>query len=172
MTKRQIRQPIPEVKKEGEFQEEILEVNRISRTVKGGRRLRFRVLVALGDRQGRIGLGLAKANEVAVAIQKANRGARKHLLTLKLTPEKSLPNALTARYGGAQILLRPGKKGSQTIKAGSVVRTILHLAGIRGVSVKILGTANKVNNARALFQALAEYRVKEEVKNNETAPAN
>ncbi|TSC97367.1 MAG: small subunit ribosomal protein S5 [Candidatus Berkelbacteria bacterium Licking1014_2] len=151
-------------KESTELKEEILEINRISRTVKGGRRLRFRVLLAMGDFNGRIGIGMAKGREVSEAIKKATVKARRHLITVSLTPEKSLAQPISINSGSAQIILRPIKGGSDSIKAGSVIRTILHLAGIKAVSAKILGSNNKVNNARVLIEALAKLK-SEESKN-------
>lgn len=134
-----------------EFERKVLQVDRISRTVRGGKRMRFRALVIVGNRAGKVGMGLGKAAEVAEAVEKGNRLARKNIIDVPIT-RGSIPHRIEHRLGSAHILLKPAPEGSSII-AGGTIRTIAELAGIRNISGKILGTANKINNSKAMFEA-------------------
>lgn len=143
------------------FEEKIVSVDRISRTVSGGRRMRFRVLVVVGDRNGRVGVGMAKSNEVASASAKASRKARKNMITVPIHND-TIPHDLDFHYGSAHIIMKPAPAGSSVI-AGGPVRAVVELAGIRNVTSKILGgTSNKLNNVMATFEALRSLRKIEE----------
>jgi len=145
-----------------EFDQKTIDVRRVTRVVKGGRRFSFSVLVAAGDHKGRIGLGLGKSGNIAEAIEKAMRQAKKHLLNLPLTAERSIPHEVEAKFGSSRVILRPAPK--RGIVAGSAVRAILTLAGLRAVSGKILSPSkNKINNARATMAALALLRARSAV---------
>lgn len=139
------------------FEERVVSVDRISRTVSGGRRMRFRVLVVVGDRNGQVGVGLAKSNEVAAATAKATRQAKKHLITVPIIND-TIPHEIIYHYGSAQVMLKPSKAGTSVI-AGGPVRAVVELAGIKNITSKILGgTSNKVNNVMATFEALRALR--------------
>ena len=142
-------------KKTSEFEERVVEISRVSRVVKGGRRIRFRVLVVIGNQKGRIGFGIAKANEIAVAIKKAVNHAQKHLIDVPIIAD-TIPYQVTEEYGSAEVLLKPASAGT-SIVAGGVVRVVAELAGIKNLVSKIIGTANKVNNVRAIFAALSSF---------------
>lgn len=139
------------------FEEKVVSVDRISRTVAGGRRIRFRVLVVVGDKNGRVGVGIAKSNEVASAAAKASKKAKKSLITVPITND-TIPHETTYRFGSAVVMLKPAPAGTSVI-AGGPVRAVVELAGIRNVTSKILGgTSNKLNNVMATIEALRSLR--------------
>lgn len=139
------------------FEERVVSVDRISRTVAGGRRIRFRVLVVLGNRNGQVGVGIAKSNEVAGATVKAVRKARKQLITVPIVRE-TIPHEIHSHYGSAHVMLKPAPAGTSVI-AGGPVRAVVELAGIKNVTSKILGgTSNKVNNVMATYEALKQLK--------------
>jgi small subunit ribosomal protein S5 len=137
---------------ESDYEEKNLEVARVTRVTKGGKRMRFRVLSVIGNRKGRVGYGLAKGIDVAGASGKATTQARKALLTIPLVNE-TIPHAVEAKFAAAIVLLKPAPKGTG-IKAGGAVRNVLELAGVPNVTSKILGSKNKINNVKATFKAL------------------
>ena len=134
-----------------EFEKRVLEVDRISRTVKGGKRIRFRALVIIGNHNGKVGIGIGKATEVVNAVDKASRIARKNLINVPIV-NGTISHKIEVRLGSAHIILKPGKPGT-SIVAGGTIRTICSLAGIKDVMGKILGTANKINNSKATIEA-------------------
>lgn len=142
----------PEFKEKPEFEEHVLQVDRVARTVKGGKRVRFRALVIIGNKNGKIGMGVAKAAEVAEAVDKAKTIAKKHLLEIPLVNE-TIPYPIEIHQGAAHLILKPAKPGTSVI-AGGTIRVICNLAGIKNLVAKILGTANKINNAQTTFKAL------------------
>lgn len=136
-----------------EFDQKLLDVARVVRVVAGGRRFSFRATMAIGDRKGKVGVGVAKGQDVSIAIQKAVNKAKKAMITTK-TKDSTIPFEVSAKYGAAKIFLKPAAKGKGLV-AGSVVRIICDLAGIENITGKILGrTTNKINNARATLKAL------------------
>jgi len=138
-----------------EFEQKILSIRRVTRVVAGGRRFSFSVALAAGDKKGRVGLGLGKAGDTSLAIGKALRNAKKNMLRLKLTKTMSLPYEISAKYSSASVVLIPNK--GRGLVAGSVIRDIVKLAGIKDITGKILsGTKNKLNNAKATMLALEE----------------
>ncbi|HEY4524523.1 MAG TPA: 30S ribosomal protein S5 [Candidatus Paceibacterota bacterium] len=140
-----------------EFDHKMITVRRVTRVVKGGRRFSFSVLVAVGDHRGRVGLGLGKAGNIAEAVEKGQRQAKKHLLILPLTDQHSIPHEVEAKFGSSRVVIRPAPQ--RGIVAGSAVRTILTLAGLQAVGAKIVSPSkNKINNARAALKALAQLR--------------
>ena len=142
-----------------EFDQKILNIRRVTRVVAGGRRFSFSVALVAGDRKGNIGLGLGKAGDTALAINKAIRSAKKNMVKLKLTQDMSLPYEVKAKFGSAKVVLMPNK--GRGLVAGSVIRDIIKLAGLRDITGKILGgTKNKLNNAKAVMEALAPFSVK------------
>ena len=142
-----------------EFDQKILDIRRVTRVVAGGRRFSFSVALVAGDRKGSVGLGLCKAGDTSLAINKALRNAKKNMIKLELTKDMSLPYELNAKYASGRVILMPNK--GRGLVAGSVVRDIVKLAGIKDVTGKILsGTKNKLNNAKAVIEALRPISVK------------
>lgn len=136
-----------------EFDQKILSIRRVTRVVAGGRRFSFSVALVAGDKKGSIGLGLGKAGDTSLAINKALRSAKKNMIKLNLTKEMSIPHEVKAKFGSAKVTLMPNK--GRGIVAGSVVRDIIKLSGARDITGKILaGTKNKLNNAKAVIKAL------------------
>lgn len=142
-----------------EFDQKILNIRRVTRVVAGGRRFSFSVAMIAGDKKGSIGLGLGKAGDTSLAIGKALRNAKKNMVKLKLTKNMSLPYEMKAKFGSAKVVLMPNK--GRGLVAGSVIRDIVRLAGIKDVTGKILGgTKNKLNNAKAVMTAFAPISMK------------
>lgn len=146
------RMPFPE-KKTDEFQEKTLDIRRVTRVVAGGKRMRFRVTMVVGDGKGRVGVGIAKGLDVAGAIEKAKTAARKHIFTVPLKG-RTIPHEVEAKFSAARIRLKPAVEG-HGLRAGGAARTVLSLAGIRDIVAKTLGrTPNKLTNALATMEAL------------------
>ncbi len=140
-----------------EFESKLLDLARVTRVRAGGRRFRFRALVVVGNKMGKVGVGIAKGLDASQSIEKATRLAKKNLITISIV-EGTIPHEVLAKFGAAKILIRPQKKG-RGLKAGGTVRIICNLAGIKNVSSKILGrTGNKLNNARATLEALKKLK--------------
>lgn len=137
-----------------EYEQKTINIRRVTRVVKGGRRFSFSVLLAIGNRKGKVGLGVGKAADISLAIEKAFREAKKRLLTITLNKESSIPHEVEAKFASSRVIIRPAP--GRGIVAGSAMRIILDLAGIRAVSAKILSPSkSKLNNARATMQALS-----------------
>jgi small subunit ribosomal protein S5 len=132
----------------------VVQIDRVSRVVKGGRRFRFRATMVIGDRKGRVGLGIAKGQDVQSAIQKATADAKKHMITVPILDE-TIPFELTTDFAGAKVLLKPASAGTGII-AGGAVRPIIELAGITNILSKSLGSDNRINNAKATMKNLVE----------------
>lgn len=152
---------VKEKTKEGksEFEEKVIQVDRVSRTVKGGKRIRFRALVVIGNHQGKVGMGLGKAQEVLLAIQKAATRAKKQLIEVPIIND-TIPHEVKFSFGSAQLFLKPAGSGTSII-AGGAVRTVIELAGIKNILSKILGSPNKINNVKATILALQSLKKKE-----------
>jgi len=144
-------------KKQEEFESKLLDLARVTRVTAGGRRLRFRAAMVIGDKKGRVGFGVAKGKDVAQAVEKATRVAKKNLITVP-TVEETIPYPVEAKFGAARIMLKPQRKGRGLV-AGGTIRVICTLAGIKNISSKIIGrTSNKINNAKATIKALKELK--------------
>lgn len=139
-----------------EFEEKVISIDRISRTVAGGRRMRFRALVLVGNHAGKVGMGIAKGQEVQAAIAKATAQASKHVIEVPIVKE-TIPYNISAHYGSTIIHLKSAKPGTSII-AGGLIRQIMQLAGVGNVVGKIIGSTNKINNAKATFLALTKLR--------------
>lgn len=148
-----------------EFEQRILEIARVTRVMAGGKRMNFRACVAIGDRKGSIGLGLGKGADVTMAVNKAVNRAKKEMLKVSVVND-TIPHVVRQKLGAASIIFKPAAQGRGVI-AGGVARAILELAGIKNVTSKVLGTNNKINNARCTFAALASLRQ----SNKKAAPA-
>jgi len=140
-------------KEKPEFEQQIVEVARVTRVMAGGKRMSFRACVVIGDKKGRVGVGLAKAKDVSSAVQKAVRQAEKNIIKVPLV-KGTIPHQLKIKDGASRIFIKPAPQGTGVIAGGSV-RLVLELAGVENVVAKILGANNKVNNVRATIKALA-----------------
>jgi len=145
-----------EDKKEKEFEEAVVEVSRVSRVVKGGRRIRFRAAVVVGNRAGLLGAGVGKANDVQGAVEKAKRKAKKNLFKVPII-ENTIPHRVEAEYKAAKIVLIPAREGTGVI-AGGVIRTMADLAGIKNMLSKSIGSKNKISNQKAMIRALKSFK--------------
>ncbi len=143
-----------------ELNEKLLSIDRVTKVVKGGRRLHFRALMIVGDQKGHVGVGLAKASGVPEAIHKASAAGRKELIEVPIK-KTSIPHEILAKFGASKVLLRPAISGKGMI-ASNTVRAVLEMAGIKDIVSKSLGSSNRVNVARATILGLAN--LKKEVK--------
>lgn len=145
-----------------EFQEKVVYINRVAKVVKGGRRFGLTALVVVGNKTGKVGMGLGKAGEVTTAIQKAIHSAKKNLIDVKIK-NKTIPHEIIGRADAARVLLKPAGPGTGVI-AGGPVRAVLELAGIENILSKSLGTTNANNMVRATIDGLSKLQEKEKVK--------
>lgn len=145
----------PEKPKE-EFEQRILDVARVTRVMKGGKRMSFRTCVVIGDKKGRIAVALGKGADVTLAVNKAVNKAKKNIVHVPIVRD-TIPHEIMNKFGSAKILIKPASQGRGVI-AGGVVRVILDLAGVKNVTSKILGTNNKVNNAKCTVLALSKLK--------------
>ncbi|MEK7136195.1 MAG: 30S ribosomal protein S5 [Patescibacteria group bacterium] len=140
-----------------EFAHKVVDVRRVTRVMAGGRRFSFSVVLVAGDKKGRVGVGIGKAGDTALAIDKAMNDAKKRMITISRTDNFSIRHEVSAKYGSSNIILKPAK--GKGLVAGSSVRTVLELGGVKDVSAKILSRSkNKLNNARVTIVALKQLR--------------
>ncbi|MFC3152101.1 30S ribosomal protein S5 [Litoribrevibacter euphylliae] len=144
-----------------ELQEKLVQVNRVAKTVKGGRIFGFTALTVVGDGQGRVGFGRGKAREVPVAIQKAMEAARRNMISVQLDGN-TLQYPVTARHGASKVYMQPASEGTGVI-AGGAMRSVLELAGVQNVLAKCYGSTNPVNVVRATFNGLKQMKSPEDV---------
>src|SRR3989344_1018879 len=145
-------------REKSEFDQKMLDIRRVARVVAGGRRFSFRITIVVGNRRGKIGVGVAKGADVASATEKAVYQAKKNLINIPLNQANSIPHEIRGRYAAADIILKPAKIGHGLV-AGGAVRVVCNLAGIKNISSKILSrTVNKLNNARAVIEALKQLK--------------
>ncbi|MFA5719860.1 MAG: 30S ribosomal protein S5 [Acholeplasmataceae bacterium] len=143
------------------FEDRVVSINRVTKVVKGGRRIRFSALVVVGDKNGTVGFGLGKAQEVPDAIKKAIQNARKNTVKISLVGG-TIPHEINGKFGAGQVFLRPASEGTGVI-AGGAVRTICELAGIEDILSKSIGSKSPINTVRATFNGLENLRTAEEV---------
>lgn len=146
-----------------EFDQKVVEVKRVTRVTGGGKRMRFRALVVIGDHKGKVGIGLRKGNDVAEAVNKAVNQAKKNMITLPLINE-TIPHEIKLKFNSSKIIMLPARPGTGVI-AGGAVRSVLDMAGVKNVISKMLGSNNKVNNVRATYEAFKSMRSKETIMN-------
>lgn len=144
-------------KEEVQWEERVVQVKRVTKVVKGGKKLSFRAVLIIGNSKGQIGVGIGKASDVIGAVKKGLSDAKKHIITIPLTKYNSIPHPIEGIAGAAKVMLRPSAIGSGVIAGGST-RTVLELAGIQNILAKQLGSNNQLNNARATLNALANLR--------------
>ncbi len=144
-----------------EFEERVVTINRVAKVVKGGRRFRFSALVVVGDKNGRVGFGTGKAQEVPEAIKKAIEDAKKNLITVPMV-SATIPHQVIGRFGSGQILLKPASEGTGVI-AGGPVRAVLELAGVHDILSKSLGSNTPINMVRATIDGIKQLKRAEEV---------
>lgn len=149
------------VEEKDEFDKKMLQVSRVSKTVKGGRTISFRAVVVVGDKKGRVGLGIGKAKEVPVAVEKATKAAKKNLITVPIV-NGTVPYETVGKFSTSQVIIIPAKAGSGII-AGGAARPVFELAGYKDITSKIHGSTTKINVIRATLKALKEMRSAEQI---------
>ncbi len=146
--------------RKSEYQEKVLEVRRVTRVMAGGKRFSFRATVVVGNKAGKVGVGVAKGLDYSSSIQKACRQAEKTVITVPLVDRRTIPHDVEAKYGAARVRIKPARAGHGLI-AGGAARAVLELAGVQDISAKIIGrTKNKIANAQATLQALRSLHAK------------
>lgn len=139
------------------WEERVVQVKRVTKVVKGGKKLSFRAIIIVGNEKGQVGVGIGKATDVIGAVKKGVTDAKKNIVYIPLTKDYSIPHRINGISGAAQVLMRPSAPGSGVI-AGGAVRTVLELAGIQNILTKQLGSNNTLNNARATINGLLNLR--------------
>ena len=145
-----------------QFEEEIINIGRVTKVTKGGRHFRFSATVVVGDRKGKVGIGTGKANETQDAIKKALEAAQKNVVKVSLFEERTIPHEAIGVQSASRVILKPACEGTG-IKAGGPVRSVLELAGVKDIISKSLGSNTKINMAYATLKALKSQKTKEEV---------
>lgn len=151
-----------------DFEDKVIFIRRTAKTYQGGRRFRFGAMVAVGDRNGRVGLGLGKAKEVPLAVQKAQNIARRNLIEVPLEEPGTIPHEVLGLHSSSRVMLKPAAAGTGVI-AGSVPRAIVELAGLRNLLTKELGSRNQTNVAYAVMDGLKQLKTFEEAKREKEA---
>ncbi|GAB4345802.1 MAG: 30S ribosomal protein S5 [Cyanobacteria bacterium] len=143
--------------KESDWQERVVQIRRVTKVVKGGKKLSFRAIVVVGNEQGQVGVGVGKAADVIGAVKKGVADGKKNLVDVPIIKGSTIPHPTNGFGGGAKVMVRPAAPGTGVI-AGGAVRTVLELAGVKNVLAKQLGSSNPLNNARAAIDALDRLR--------------
>lgn len=140
-----------------EFEQKIISIRRVTRVMGGGRRFSFSVSMVLGDKKGKVGVGIGKAGDTQLAIEKAIRDGKKHMITVPMNKDQHIPHDVTAKFASSEVMIMPAP--GRGLVAGSSTRTVLELAGVKDVTAKLLSRSkNKLNNARATIKALAQLK--------------
>ena len=148
-----------------EYEERLIKVSRVSKVTKGGKKISFRAIAVIGNKNGKDGIVVAKADDVIDAFKKAKTDARKNLITIELTKSLTISHDITGNFGACKVIMRPSIEGSGVI-AGGAVRTVLEVAGIKNIIAKQLGSNNLLNNARASILALNTLTNKSQIIKN------
>lgn len=151
------------------LEERVIQVRRVTKVVKGGKQMRFRAIVVVGDKQGRVGVGVGKAKEVVSAVQKSAINARRNLIRVPMTKYLTFPHRADGDYGASKVMLRPASPGTGVIAGGSV-RIVLEMAGVENALGKQLGSDNALNNARATIAAVQKMKQYSEVAEERGIP--
>ena len=151
--------------------ERLIKISRVSKVTKGGKKLSFRAIVVVGDENGQVGVGVAKADDVVNAFKKAKSDGRKNLIKLPITKALSIPHDVKGAFGACKVIMRPSVEGSGVI-AGGAVRIVLEVAGVKNVIAKQLGSNNLLNNARAAVCALDNLTTKSQVAKKRNVDLN
>jgi small subunit ribosomal protein S5 len=154
---------------ESTWQERVIQIRRVSKVVKGGKKLSFRAIVVVGNERGQVGVGVGKAADVIGAVKKGVADGKKHLIDVPINKVSSIPHPINGTGGGAKVMMRPASPGTGVI-AGGAVRTVLELAGVKNILAKQLGSNNPLNNARAAVNALSTLRTFKEVAEDRGVP--
>ena len=149
--------PKKEYKAKSEWSERVVSIQRVTKVVKGGKKMSFRAVIVVGNEQGKVGVGVGKAGDVITAVRKGVNDGKKNIISIPLTSSNSIPHPTNGRFGAAKLILRPSAPGSGVI-AGSSIRTVLELAGIKNILSKQLGSNNLLNNSRATINGLSTLR--------------
>lgn len=144
-------------KPKSDLEEKVIDINRVTKVVKGGRKFRFSATVVVGNRKGKVGLGTGKANEMPDAVKKATQAASKNLINVELIDNRTISHEIITKEGAVRVMLKPAAEGTG-VKAGGPVRDVLELAGVKDVLSKSLGSSTKINMARATLRALEEQK--------------
>jgi small subunit ribosomal protein S5 len=142
------------IKSKSEWSERVVAIERVTKVVKGGKKMSFRAIIVVGNEQGKVGVGVGKAGDVITAVKKGVTDGKKNVIQIPLTSSDSIPHPINGRSGAAKLVLRPSAPGSGVIAGGSV-RTVLELAGVKNILSKQLGSNNLLNNARATINGLS-----------------
>jgi len=144
-------------KPKSEWSERVVSIERVTKVVKGGKKMSFRAILVVGNEQGKVGVGVGKAGDVITAVRKGVNDGKKHIISVPLTSSNTIPHPSNGSFGAAKVLLRPSAPGSGVI-AGSSIRTVLELAGVKNILSKQLGSNNLLNNARATVNSLSALK--------------
>lgn len=155
--------------KETNWQERVIQIRRVSKVVKGGKKLSFRAIVVVGNEKGQVGVGVGKASDVIGAVRKGVADGKKQIIDVSLTKSSSITHVTNGIAGGAKVIIRPAAPGTGVI-AGGAVRTVLELAGLKNILAKQLGSNNPLNNARAAINALEQVRTFSDVAEERGVP--
>nr|YP_009402739.1 30S ribosomal protein S5 [Compsopogon caeruleus]ARX96092.1 30S ribosomal protein S5 [Compsopogon caeruleus] len=148
--------------KESNWQEKVVQIRRVTKVVKGGKKLSFRAIVVIGNEKGQVAIGVGKASDVMGAVKKGVANGKKHIIEVPLTKSNSIPHIIHGVTGAASVIMRPSAPGSGVIAGGSV-RIVLELAGVQNILAKQLGSSNPLNNARAAMNALSKLKTLSQV---------
>lgn len=149
-------------RRESPYQEQVVAINRVSKTTKGGRKMSFNALVVVGDKKGKVGYAIAKASEVPTAIKKAIQQAQRNVISIPLVKGGTLPHSITGKAGSGQVFLKNAPEGTGVI-AGSAARSVLELAGVKNIYSKVQGSKTPINVVRATFDGLANLKSRKDV---------
>src|SRR3989344_129538 len=153
---------------DSEYYEKVVQVNRVSKKTKGGDKRSLSVLAVVGDKNGRVGVGLGKAADVQSAVRKATSYAKKHMLSVPLKDGRTIPHQVDIKLGAAKVMIKPAPEGTGVI-AGGAVRVVVEAAGIRDIVSKTLGTSNQASNVYATLEALKRLKSVKRETNNEVS---